>query len=115
VDHLVALGVDRERVRVLKLTSDGTHGEALAVRALVRTDPVRRLLIVTSPYHTRRAVAVFRDVLEGSGVTVGVVEASAHAPASPDTWWWHADDRSYVPYEWAALVYYATKYGVWSF
>ena len=114
VDHLRALGVEEGRVHVLKLKSDGTHGEALAVLEFVRTDHVRRLLVVTSPYHTRRALAVFREVLAGSGVTVGVIPASANAMATPATWWWHADDRSYVPYEWAAIVYYALRYGVWS-
>ena len=113
VDHLRALGVDEGRVRVLKLKSDGTHGEALAVLEFVRAARVSRLLIVTSPYHTRRALALFRNVLAESGVTIGIVPADVNTQSTPATWWWHADDRTYVPYEWAAIVYYALRYGVW--
>jgi uncharacterized SAM-binding protein YcdF (DUF218 family) len=115
VDHLRALGIDVARVHVVKLTTDGTHGEARAALEFARVTGVQRLLIVTSPYHTRRALAVFRKVFDGSGVTLGVTPASASTKVKPATWWWQPDDRSYVPYEWAAMTYYAWHYGVLPF
>jgi uncharacterized SAM-binding protein YcdF (DUF218 family) len=110
--RLQALGIEAERVRLLILTSGGTHGEAVATREFARREGVQRLLIVTSPYHTRRALAVFRKVFEGTGVTLGVQPAIDDSVARPGRWWSGGYDRAYVVYEWAALIYYAVKHGV---
>jgi len=112
VDRLRHLGVSDARVRVLPLTSPGTHGEALAAVAFARQTGVRRLLITTSPYHTRRALAVFRKVFEGAGVDIGIEPATSAPPARPSRWWGEPYDRAYVAYEWAAIVYYMVKYTI---
>jgi uncharacterized SAM-binding protein YcdF (DUF218 family) len=113
-DRLRQLGVPSERVRILALTGPGTHGEAEAALEFVRAEQLRRLVVVTTPYHTRRALAVFRTVFEGSGVAIGILPASASSPAMPQRWWASPYDRAYVAYEWAAIIYYAAQYGVWS-
>ena len=112
IGRLKRLGVPEERVRILPLTSPGTYGEALATVAFARQAGVRRLLIVTTPYHTRRSLAVFQSVFEGSGVEIGVEPATASSPATPERWWAAPYDRAYVAYEWAAVVYYGVRYGV---
>lgn len=89
-----------------------TYGEALAVRAYAAAHPFKRLVVVTSPYHCRRALHVFEHVMDGSGVDVGVLPASAYSVADPPGWWRHAYDRWYVTYEWAANVEYRFKYGI---
>jgi uncharacterized SAM-binding protein YcdF (DUF218 family) len=99
-------------VHVLPLTAPGTHGEALAALAYARTTPLHRLLVVTTPYHTQRALATFQAVFEGSGIEIGVEPASASSPAKPERWWASPYDRAYVAYEWAARLYYAVRYGV---
>ena len=111
VRRLERLGVPSHRVRVLPLTASGTYGEALAARDWTRQSHVRRLLIVTTPYHTRRSMATFESVFEGSGVEIGIEPAST-SPAKPDRWWADPYDRWYVAYESAAIVYYAIKYRV---
>jgi uncharacterized SAM-binding protein YcdF (DUF218 family) len=108
---LRSLGMPTNRVVILERGVANTHDEAVAVAAYARRHPIRRLVVVTSPYHARRAWAVFRAVL-GSTVQVGVRSATAESPARPDSWWWAAYDRNYVPYEWAALAWYALRYGV---
>lgn len=112
VDRLRRAGVPPERVRILPLTVRGTYGEAVATLAFVRRSPVHRLMLVTSPYHTRRALATFRSVLEGTGIQVGIAPATETSEARPERWWMTPYDRYYVAYEWAAIVYYAFKYGV---
>jgi len=109
--RLQRLGIPSDRVRIVPLTSPGTYGEALATLAFVRRTPIRRLLIVTSPYHTRRSLAVFREVLAPAGVELGV-EAADSSPAHPTRWWATPYDRAYVAYEWAAIVYYSFRYRV---
>jgi uncharacterized SAM-binding protein YcdF (DUF218 family) len=109
-EMLAASGVDADRVRILPLTVGGTYGEAVACRAFAVEHRIKRLLIVTSPYHTRRALSIFRSVFSRSDIQLGVAPASLHSPARPDRWWLARYDFSYVAYEWAATVYYAARY-----
>lgn len=111
VAWLEQLGVPASRVVVLPKRVENTHDEALAVAEYRRTRPFARAAVVTSPYHTRRARAVFASVL-GADVALGIYPASANSPAVPGRWWRAAYDRRYVPYEWAAIVWYAVRYGV---
>jgi len=106
-------GVPATRVVVLDANpAANTYGEAIAARAYVTTHGVRRIVVVTSPYHTRRALHVFELVMQGTGVAVGITPASATSPSDPARWWRHPYDRHYVRYEWAALLYYRVRYGV---
>lgn len=116
VSLLQRLGVPSDRVRILPLASPGTHGEAIATLAFARQARTRRLLIVTTPYHTRRSLATFRSVFDGSGVEIGIEPATASSPARPERWWATPYDRAYVAYEWAAAIYYAVRHhvAVWS-
>jgi uncharacterized SAM-binding protein YcdF (DUF218 family) len=112
VHRLGLLDVREDRIQLLTLTGPGTHGEAVAALDYARRRRLRRLLIVTSPYHTRRALAVFRKVFEGTGVEIGVAPALTHSVARPERWWFGGYDRSYVAYEWAALIYYLWRYDI---
>ena len=112
VGRLRRLGVAESRIRILPLTSPGTRGEALAALTFAREAHVSQLLIVTTPYHTRRALATFESVFEGSGVEIGIEPATMWSAATPERWWAAPYDRWYVAYEWAAIVYYATRYRV---
>jgi uncharacterized SAM-binding protein YcdF (DUF218 family) len=111
-ERLMKAGVEMERIQIVPLTERGTFGEAVATRAFVSKHNLKSVLVVTSPYHTRRSLATFRQVLEGAAVSVGVVPASATSPARPPRWWATPYDRAYVRYEWAAVFYYWFRYGV---
>jgi len=112
VDRLVALGIARDRVRILQLSIEGTRGEAEACRRFAMQTPVRRLLIVTSVYHTRRALSTFAAIFAGSGIELGIEPAWYDPPARPGTWWLNPYDRWYVTYEWAGAFYYLIRYGI---
>ena len=109
---LEALGVPAERIRVLAQTVSNTRDEALAALPYCRLEGVRRLLLVTSPYHTRRALATFSGVFADSGVQIGIIPASTHSAARPERWWTSAYDRWYVRYEWSAVAFYFIRYGI---
>jgi uncharacterized SAM-binding protein YcdF (DUF218 family) len=111
-ERLMNAGVAVGRIRVVPLTVGGTYGVAVAVRGLVTEHHLRSVLVVTSPYHTSRSMATFRQVLGEDGVTVGVVPASKTSPARPEIWWARSYDRAYVTYEWAAVLYYRVRHGV---
>lgn len=111
-ERLMNAGVAVGRIRVVPLSLGGTYGEAMAVRGLVTEHELRSVLVVTSPYHTSRSLATFRQVLGGTGAAVGVVPASRTSPARPELWWVNSYDRAYVAYEWAARFYYRLRHGV---
>ncbi len=70
------------------------------------------MMVVTSPYHGRRALATFRAVFAGSPTRVGIALALQESGVRPLTWWMHPYDRWYVTYESAALAMYLVRYGV---
>lgn len=108
---LAGLGVSPQRIHLLGDRGRNTYDEAVAARAFCRERAISRLAVVTSPYHTRRALATFATVFEPS-IAVSVHSVAGHSPAVPERWWARAYDRDYVAYEWAALVWYAVRYGV---
>jgi uncharacterized SAM-binding protein YcdF (DUF218 family) len=112
IDRLVNEGVEASRIRMLAVDADGTYWEAVGCRQFLLENGSRRLLIVTSPYHTRRAFAAFRKVLAGTGIAIGVAPAFANSGARPGLWWTRYGDLRYVAYEWVALLSYIPRYGV---
>jgi uncharacterized SAM-binding protein YcdF (DUF218 family) len=110
IDLLEAEGVPRQRIRALP-SAGNTYEEAVAARAHAASEPFTSLAVVTSPYHTRRTLATFRRVFDGSGIAVSSVPASP-ARGTPSRWWTTPYDRHYVRYEWAAILKYWWEYGV---
>lgn len=109
---LASLGVPPTRVTILPHRVKNTYDEAIATREYMLAHRYHRLLVVTSPYHTRRALATFDHVFKGSAVSIGIAPAR-EAPAHPDAWWWwHPYDRWYVSYEWAGIAWYAVRHQV---
>jgi uncharacterized SAM-binding protein YcdF (DUF218 family) len=105
-------GVAAERIVLLPDPVDRTFDEARAARRYAERAGVRRLLVVTSPYHGRRALATFRHVFAGTAIELGIALAIEESGATPDRWWRRPYDRGYVAYEYAALVKYALQFGV---
>jgi uncharacterized SAM-binding protein YcdF (DUF218 family) len=110
---LIQAGVEADRIHIL--TADpvlNTRDEAAACLAYARRTKPREMIIVTSPYHTRRALATFRLVFDGTGVKLAIHPALDTSPARPRCWWRQPYDRAYVAYEWAAILFYGVRFGV---
>jgi uncharacterized SAM-binding protein YcdF (DUF218 family) len=110
---LAEAGVDGARVTVLPQQVASTYDEGRAAAAFASRHRIERLIIVTSPYHTRRALATFRHLFAAAGVPTLLGIAAPWPAADPERWWLREYDRDYVAYEWTALVYYAIRFGVW--
>lgn len=108
---MIEEGVARARIEMLPDPVVNTHDEAIAALRSLERAPFTRLMVVTSPYHSRRALATFQAVFSHTGVSVGVLAAPSSV-AEPRRWWWHDYDRRYVAYEWAGILYYTLKFGV---
>ena len=82
---LVERGVPAEAVVRFPQRADNTREEAEALRPLVVERGWRRVLVVTSNYHTRRARYIFRHVFP-SEVEARVV-AARDSGYDPNHWW----------------------------
>jgi len=102
-------GVAGTRVRILTPRVRTTFDEMQAAAAWVAASGQKRLLVVTSPYHTRRAWALARALLPGASVGISACPV-------PDglgrPWWSRRYDRRYVIYEVAALVNNSWRHGI---
>lgn len=86
--ELAANGVPTEAIVILRGTVGGTDDEARSVAVEVDARPIRSLLIVTSAYHTRRALRTFEKLLAGRNVELGIVAAPLGEQSPDATWWW---------------------------
>lgn len=100
IEWLTSLGIERSRISVLAPAVENTRDELRRAAEWMRSRGAHRLLVVTSPYHTRRVLAIAAS--QEAGVLIGVV-ASPSPETLPRPWWRHRYGRWYVPYEVAAL------------
>jgi uncharacterized SAM-binding protein YcdF (DUF218 family) len=100
-------GVPASKIEVIESPVNGTRDEALALRKYAERNGATSMLIVTSAYHSRRALWTFRRVLAATTVKVGLVETSqgGRTPC-PATWWLSARGWQMVPGEYAKMAYY---------
>ena len=104
-------GVPADGIEVLPQPVSSTYEEARLLRAYAGTHGLKSLLVVTSAYHSRRALWVLRRVLAGSGVEVGIepVAPGAQTPR-PAVWWLRPGGWSAVAAEYPKLIYYRLCY-----
>ena len=104
-DVLRQLGVPPERTLTLPVSVDNTAQEAEALHDFVRARGWRRVIVVTSKYHTRRSRFGFRREFAGSATDI-IVRSSRFDPSDPAHWWRHRPDVRFVLEEWGKLIAY---------
>ena len=90
-DVFVQLGIPNEAILVPERIHDNTAAEAITLRELVRRHRWRRVIIVSSKYHLRRAGFAFRRELRGVPVKV-MMRGSRYDGLEPSRWWRHRAD-----------------------
>lgn len=103
---LMGAGVPAAKI-IMERSATTTYTNATLLRPLMVADHVRSALIVTSPFHTRRALATFRKVMPG--IQFGVTEASIS--------WWKTPEgcgniNRFAAIEFLKTVEYWLLYGV---
>lgn len=109
-DELTHAGVPPERIEVLPERVSSTHDEASLARRYASSRGLRSLLVVTSPFHTRRALWTFSRVFDGSRVSVGVDAPPEGGQARAAGWWLSRHGWQSVGVEYPKLVYYRLRY-----
>jgi uncharacterized SAM-binding protein YcdF (DUF218 family) len=104
-------GVAASNTELLMKPVAGTYEEAELVRQYALEHGLHSVLIVTSAYHSRRALWVFTRAFRNTGIRIGLmhVKAADESPR-PATWWLTVRGWRMVPTEYVKMFYYVVKY-----
>lgn len=104
--------VPRDAIEILPQPVSSTHEEALLLRQYAEAKHLNSILVVTSGYHSRRALWTMRKVFAGSGIIVGLEAVRPGLQsARPGLWWLHRRGWELVPGEYVKMVYYWLRFG----
>ena len=111
-DNLVLTGVPQQRIEIIYNPVTSTYDEATTVRDYAQAQGYKSILVVTSGYHSRRALWTLQRVFKDSDVQVGLhaVDTGIQTPP-PLTWWLHARGWQMVAGEYVKSVYYHLNVG----
>jgi uncharacterized SAM-binding protein YcdF (DUF218 family) len=110
-DELLRAGVPDDKIAVIMVPITGTYDEVVLLKKYADANQLSSLLVVTSAYHSRRALWTFRHVFQGSGKLIGMdpAEPGAETPAFA-TWWLHRLGWEMVPKEYGKMFVYWLRY-----
>jgi uncharacterized SAM-binding protein YcdF (DUF218 family) len=110
-NELKAQGVPADKIQVISDAASGTYEESLRVREFATRRSLKSLLIVTSAYHSRRALWSMRRAGQGSNIDLGVDPAPpGWQTPSPATWWLRPWGWKVVGGEYVKMVYYLVRH-----
>ncbi|WP_324716532.1 YdcF family protein [Carboxydochorda subterranea] len=89
--------------------SDSTYQDAALTLELAREHGWRRVLVVTSDWHSRRAATIFRKLYGPAGIEVRSVP-SPEWRFETSRWWEYPDGGETIVIEWVRLVWYALRF-----
>jgi uncharacterized SAM-binding protein YcdF (DUF218 family) len=102
IEFLTAHGYPKQLFAVFGHTARSTIEEAVALAPELRRRKVRRVILVTSAYHSRRADIVVRLFCDN-----GIQFISVPAPDqvyTPDRWWDDPNSRKVFLSEWMKII-----------
>jgi uncharacterized SAM-binding protein YcdF (DUF218 family) len=104
-DEAEKLGVPAARIRY-ENRSRNTRDSVVDVEPILRDEGVKTVILVTSPFHQRRAYLAARRALPG----IRIVNRPIHVePWPPARWWADGRTRKIVLSEYAKLAYYGVR------
>lgn len=107
ISELRAASVPADKIEVSPDPILGTYDEASVIRVYCEKHQIHSIVVVTSGYHSRRALWTFRQVFRDSGIDVSMdpVEAGIDTPPAA-TWWLNSFGWEMVAEEYGKLVCY---------
>jgi uncharacterized SAM-binding protein YcdF (DUF218 family) len=108
-NFFVTLDVSGLRIEKARLLRHSTYGEVLAFRQLLEREGGRRVMVVSTDVHLRRAALTFSEVFGGMPVQFLYCPVPTRGGLmAKDNWWKQPVDRWFVINEMAKLVFYRT-------
>ncbi|GAB4471759.1 MAG: hypothetical protein Kow00124_09160 [Anaerolineae bacterium] len=106
-----AQGVPEEAVAIDESEVISTYAEALRLRELIAQSPtpIRSVIVVSDPFHMRRARWAYRHVL-GDEVRVQMAPVPFEQAPYRREWWTDDESRRYVRDEYLKMAYYLARY-----
>ena len=98
-----------EEVALISEEAQSTYDEAVNLRRLSEEQGWGSLIVVTDPFHTRRAGRTFRALLPGVTVYTSAAPDPDHDPAR---WWGNERGLLAVVNETIKLAFYWVRYGI---
>jgi uncharacterized SAM-binding protein YcdF (DUF218 family) len=86
--ELILQGVSPEKIEELPTVVSGTKDEAVLITEEARKHGWRRVLIVTSGYHSRRSLWLFDRYGEKDDVEYGIVSPPTGLQTPTQAYWW---------------------------
>ena len=105
-DYAVSLGVPSHNI-LLEEAAVSTYTNATGSLPILQAMGAKRVLLVTSRFHTARSYDTFRDVLPED---MDLFIQSSEDGVSADTWWQHGEMAEIVLIELGKTVYYWLRY-----
>jgi uncharacterized SAM-binding protein YcdF (DUF218 family) len=110
-DTLIRLGVPETAILIPPVRHDNTAHEAYTLRSLASARRWKRVIVVSSKYHTRRAGMAMRRELDEAGVEV-VMRGSRYDAEDPAHWWRTRSGYRWIGSELPKLVLYRLGLGM---
>lgn len=98
-----------EKAILLDRNGYTTFDNARNTLKIMKENHLNSAILVTSSYHTRRAMWIFKKVFKASGVKLSVLPAR-DSEFNPGDWWRREKDAKLVFNEYTKLIWYALKY-----
>jgi uncharacterized SAM-binding protein YcdF (DUF218 family) len=104
-------GVPTKNIQVVSQIGAGTYEESLRLCNYATTHKLKRLLVVTSAYHSRRALWSLRRACSASQIQIGIDgPPPGWQTPSPRVWWLSKWGWTVVAGEYAKMIYYRWQY-----
>ena len=107
--YLRELGVPESALVSLQSVVETTADEAELVTEWARHNNARRLIVVTSNFHTKRAGYIFARATRGHDIQI-LMHPATLTPFDPNTWWHRRPVLLTGLVEWQKTVFYRLRY-----
>ena len=105
--ELIKQGVPEDAIEILPGVVEGTRDEAILAEKTLRERNLKSILLVTSPYHTRRTLSTFETLLSNDAVEVGIASPAPGEQSPPPNYWWLSPRGwQFVAAEYLKIAYY---------
>lgn len=109
--QLIVQGVAPENIEIFKAIGSGTIYEAREFQKIAAEKNLHSVLIVTSAYHTRRALWTFEKVSAYEKTEIGIIPApTGEQTPPPFVWWLSSFGWDVVAGEYVKSAYYWVYY-----
>jgi uncharacterized SAM-binding protein YcdF (DUF218 family)/glycosyltransferase involved in cell wall biosynthesis len=103
---LINRQVPNNSIQILNEYPRSTYENVALVKEILTRNNVNSILLITSPYHSRRALWVWRKAMPDLNVLAPIV---VDTPKEEPQWSANLDQIKVIIYEYAAIVYYWYK------